>query len=41
MEGGNTVNLNGYYIEVNETLMAKGTSANPKKFNNGCQHEKE
>jgi hypothetical protein len=35
IEPGTTVNLEGYYIMVNGTLKAKGTSANPIMLNGG------
>ncbi len=37
IEAGSTVNLNGYFIEINGTLIARGTGNNPIKFNNGYQ----
>lgn len=40
IEAGTTVNLNGFCIEVNGTLVAKGTSTNTINFNNGYQAEK-
>ncbi len=40
IEAGTTVNLNGYFIEVNGTLVAKGTGTNPINFNNGYQAQK-
>jgi hypothetical protein len=35
IEAGTTVNLNDYYIQVNGTLIAKGTSTNLINFNGG------
>lgn len=35
IEPGATVNLNGYYIQVNGTLVARGSSADQIHFNNG------
>jgi hypothetical protein len=35
IEAGATVNLNNYYLQVNGTLIAKGTSANQIQFNGG------
>jgi hypothetical protein len=35
IEPGVTVNLGGYYIEVNGTLYARGSSADPIRFNGG------
>lgn len=35
IEPGTTVNLNNYYIQVNGTLIAKGTNTNPINFNSG------
>jgi hypothetical protein len=36
IESGTTVNFNGYSIDVNGTLTAKGSSSNPIKMNNGA-----
>jgi hypothetical protein len=36
IQPGVTVNLNGYYIEINGTLAARGTSNNPIQFNSGA-----
>ena len=36
IDGGTTVNFNGYSIDVNGTLTAKGSSSNPIKMNNGA-----
>ena len=35
IQPGVTVNLGSYYIQVNGTLTAKGTSDNPIRFNSG------
>jgi hypothetical protein len=35
IEAGATVNLNGYYVQVNGTLVAQGSSADKIYFNNG------
>jgi parallel beta-helix repeat protein len=35
IEAGATVNLNGYYIQVNGTLVARGSNADQIHFNNG------
>jgi hypothetical protein len=35
IEAGVTVNLNGYYIQVNGTLIARGNSTNPINFDGG------
>ncbi|HTY75451.1 MAG TPA: hypothetical protein VMD05_07795, partial [Candidatus Nanoarchaeia archaeon] len=35
IEPGVTINLNGYYIQVNGTLTAKGSSTNLINFNGG------
>lgn len=39
IEPGTVVDLNGYYIEVNGTLTARGTHDNPVYFNNGYEIE--
>ena len=40
IEAGTSVNLNGYCIEINGTIVAKGTETNPITLENGYQSEK-